>query len=296
MPKATTYQGVTVDENREDQPLSSEELLRRAREGLGEGDSSPEQPADFQIESYPPPVTEDPIIEPEVPDTFAAPPPPVDIPASPEPPTYESTPDSDPSTWAPPAAEPDDAWQGAAEDDGDAWRATTPGPAPDEVRKSGGGFMSKLWIVVVLVVGGFALFSFLDGSKTVDEIAVGDCLNTPEDDVFFEIDPIDCTEPHDLEVFALVDLSSVSPDFAIAASYPGDELVYESAIDECYDEFERYVGIPYEDSVLYMDAFTPTLEGWQEVDDRIANCVLFEVNADQTDIVQSRTSLRGSGR
>ena len=58
---------------------------------------------------------------------------------------------------------------------------------------------------------------------------------------------------------------------------------------------ELAVGIPYEDSVLFMDAFTPTLEGWQEVDDRIANCVLFEVDESQTEIIQSTSSLRNSG-
>ena len=131
---------------------------------------------------------------------------------------------------------------------------------------------------------------------SVDEIAVGDCLNTPEDDVFYGFDPIDCTEPHDLEVFALIDLSVVSSEFSTTAPYPGDDAVYDAAIDECWDEFERYVGVPYEDSVLFMDAFTPTLEGWGEFDDRIANCVVFEVNASQTEIVKSSTSLRNAGR
>jgi hypothetical protein len=196
------------------------------------------------------------------------------------------TPADDTSNWAPPPVD------GGA----DEWQAATPGPAPTEVRRSRGGVLSKLWIVVVLVIGGFALFSFFDSSKTVDEIAVGDCLNTPEDDVFYEIDPIDCTEEHDLEVFALVDLSTVGPDFSLSASYPGDDAVYDAALNECWDEFERYIGMPYEESVLFMDAFTPTLEGWEEVDDRIANCVVFEVNASQTEIVKSTSSLRNANR
>ena len=148
----------------------------------------------------------------------------------------------------------------------------------------------------MLIVGGFALFSFFDTSKTVDDIAVGDCMNTPEDDVFFEIDPIDCAEPHDLEVFAVVDLSGVSSEFSLASPYPGDDAVYDAALDACYDRFEGYVGMPYEESVLYLDAFTPTFEGWTEVDDRVANCVLFEVNASQTEIVKSSQSLRNARR
>ncbi|MDJ0498853.1 MAG: septum formation family protein [Acidimicrobiia bacterium] len=281
-----------MDENRDDQPLSSEELLRRAREGLGESPSPPEQPADFKIESYPPPVAEpEPTFEPEVP-SYDAPDSFGDIvgetpsgPFEPDPPVFD-LPAEGSDSWAPPPGD-------AADSD---WQASAPGPAPTEVRRSGGGIASKLWIVVVLVIGGFALFSFLDGSKTVDQIAVGDCLNTPEDDIFYEIDPIDCTEEHDLEVFALVDLSTVSSEFSVSAGYPGDDAVYEAAIDECLDEFERFVGVPYADSVLFLDAFTPTLEGWEEVDDRIANCVVFEVNASQTEIVKSTFSLRNANR
>ena len=277
-----------MDENREDQPLSSEELLRRAREGLGESTSGREQPDDFKIESYPPPVAQpEPYVEPtsfDALDTYGEPE--TDAPPqfTPEPPSSAPAPDE--PTWAPP---PDDA--GDTE-----WQASAPGPAPTEVRRSGGGIASKLWIVVALVIGGFALFSFFDGSKTVDEIAVGDCLNTPEDDIFYEIDPIDCSEAHDLEVFALVDLSTVGSEFSVSAGYPGDDAVYEAAINECWEEFERFVGVPYEESVLFMDAFTPTLEGWEEVDDRIANCVVFEVNASQTEIVKSTFSLRNANR
>ena len=281
-----------MDENREDQPLSSEELLRRAREGLGESKPG-EQPADFKIESFPPPVADpERTFEPEVPayddaDSFGdivegTPTPPFE----PDPPVFDTASEGSES-WAPPPVD------GGTDD----WRAETPGPAPTEVRRSGGGILSKLWIVVVLVIGGFALFSFLDGSKTVDEIAVGDCLNTPEQDIFFEIDPIDCSEEHDLEVFALVDLSTLGPEFSMSAPYPGDDVVIEAALAFCEGAaFEDYVGVPYLESAIYADAFTPTLEGWEEVDDRIANCVLFEVNASQTEIVKSTFSLRNANR
>ena len=268
-----------MDKNQGDQPLSSEDLLRRAREGLGSGDDAPEKPADFTIESYTPPV--------------ADPTPPADVPMS-EPdfvdPVVDTPAPSEPASWAPPPAEPtpDPVWSASA--------PPPSGPAPETVKKSGGGLSGKLWILVVLVVAGFALFSFMDTSKTVDEIAVGDCLDLPEDDVFFEVDPIECTEAHDLEVFALVDLSVVSADFSMAASYPGDTAVYDAAYEACWDAFEPYIGVPYEESRLYMDAFTPTLEGWDEVDDRIANCVVFQVNADASDIEKSTYSLKDIGR
>jgi hypothetical protein len=281
-----------VDENREDQPLSSEELLRRAREGLGDGETAPEPPADFSVESYQPPA---PRPEPEIPAAMSDPEPPL-APTF-EPPVFEppvETPSaSDPSSWAPPPVDPspDPVWSSDAPPPGS-------GPAPVPVKRGGGGggLSGKLWILVVLVVAGFALFNFLDDSKTVDEIAIGDCFNLPEETEFYEVDPIDCAELHEVEVFSLIDLSLVSTEFSSVASYPGDDAVYETAYDACWDDFASYVGFPYEDSVLWMDAFTPTLEGWNEVDDRIVNCVVFEVNADASEIVMSSGSLRGAGR
>ncbi len=270
--------GVTVDENREDQPLSSEELLRRAREGLGDAETTPESPADFSVESYPPPVAKP---EPTIPPAMS----------EPEPPPIEAPSPSEPSSWAPPPADPTP---------DPVWSASTPppsGPAPVPVKSSGGGGLSsKLWILVVLVVAGFGLFSFLDSSKTVDDITIGDCFNLPDETEFYEVDPIDCTEDHEVEVFALIDLSVLSPQFSSVASYPGDDTVYEAAYEACWDEFEPYVGVPYEDSVLWMDAFTPTLEGWSEVDDRVVNCVVFEVNGDASEIVKTDKSLRNAGR
>lgn len=207
----------------------------------------------------------------------------------------EETPSSDPSSWAPPP--PIDS------DTGSDWTATAPGPAPTPVKGGRSSIFSKAWILVVLVIGGFALFSFFDSSKTVDEIAVGDCLNIPDEDVFFEIDPIDCAEAHELEVFALVDLGTLpseitlGEDFSLSAAYPGDETVSAAAFEACYDRFESYVGMPYEDSVLWMDVFTPTFEGWTEVDDRIANCLVFEVDGgDPPSITMSTGSLQGVGR
>lgn len=286
-----------MSEDQGDQPLSSEELLRRAREGLGTPDSAPEPPPDFSIESYPPPVaqpTPPPAPVEDMAQTPEEPPFEEPMPASPfEPETpVESTPASDPSSWAPPPPG----------DGGDDWTATAPGPAPVPVKSGGRSIFGKLWIVVVLVIGGFALFSFLDGSKTVDEIAVGDCLNIPEEDVFYEIDPIECSEAHELEVFAIVDLANepsdvtMDIDFSLSAVYPGDDAVTEAAFAACYDRFEGYVGTPYEESVLYMDVFTPTFEGWTEVDDRIANCLVFEVDANAEAIVMSTGSLQGVAR
>ena len=87
-------------ENRDDQPLSSEELLRRAREGLGGSEFTDSAPPDFAIESFPPPAEDDetepvtPVEEPAAPrfeePTFTEPPPPA------------SETRDEPASWAPP--------------------------------------------------------------------------------------------------------------------------------------------------------------------------------------------------
>lgn len=111
------------------------------------------------------------------------------------------------------------------------------------------------------IFGALLLSELTSTDRSVDEIVVGDCLNTPEDDIFYEIDPIDCAEAHDLEVFALVDLSTLGSEFSTVASYPGDDAVYEAAFNACQSEFEPFVGVDYMESALYIDAFTPTFEG-----------------------------------
>lgn len=289
-----------MDENQQDQPLSSEELLRRAREGLGAEDATPAKPEDFKVESFPPaapePMDEKPAFTPEpeftqpdftVEDTDE----PDFDPASYDAPTVDPQPPTDTSGWAPPPVEstPDPVWGASSPP------PTGPAPVPAPSGR-GGGISSKLWILAVVVIAGIAVFNFLDPSKTVDEIAVGDCMNVPEQDEFFEVDTIDCAELHDIEIFAVIDLSDVSAEFSSSSFYPGDDAVIGAAFESCLEPFESYVGQEYETSTLYMDVFTPTIEGWNEVDDRTINCFVFDVNADQSDLKQTTGSLRGANR
>lgn len=275
-----------MDENRDDQPLSSEELLKRAREGLGDSSlaSERELPA---AETYPAMTSSEP------PDTSSA----ADIEMEPVYDDEAAAPDYEPQlppheseSWAPPTTEPEESSD---------WVSATRGPAPSPVKRSESP-LRKIWrlrgIIIILVIAGIALFSFLDKTKNVDDIAVGDCFNWPEDDVFFEIDPISCNATHDIEVYANIDLAGVDSSYSTAAIYPGDQVVYEAALNACLGQFEPYVGMPYEDSVLYIDAFTPTEKGWNEVDDRVVNCVLFQVSPDGSAILPSSESLQHAER
>jgi hypothetical protein len=178
--------------------------------------------------------------------------------------------------------------------------STSPAYTPE--RKSSSRV--SLGRIIAIVVGIAILVSFLinmfDRTKNVDEIAVGHCMDVPEDTEFSTFDPIDCAQPHDLEVYAIIDMAAVSSDFSVGAVYPGDDTLYYAAIDECIAQpFEAYVGAPYDsveytDTVLWVDAFTPTLQGWNEFDDREVQCVLLNLDAATGEIVKSTGSFKGS--
>lgn len=146
-------------------------------------------------------------------------------------------------------------------------------------------------LIRVAIVGFIAfrfLSSFLDSSVAVDALAPGTCFTNPAEDVVFEIDPVDCAEPHDYEAIGNVRLDG--------AEYPGEDVAWETAIVQCIDtHFAAYVGSAYEDSIWWIDAFTPTRESWDD-GDRSANCLVFQPNEAQTAITAQTGSARGTGQ
>lgn len=302
-----------MDENNQDKPLSSEEMLRRARSGLGDSASTPEgqdpresatTPYDLQP-SYPP--------EPEV-----APPPmdttspdytetdlgyedPVDVVETTDS-SYDSAGD-----WAAPPISP-------VEDDNVAgWAPPLPTPieetpgAPSQPRPPRGTSSSGVTAgrIIALVIGigliGAVMVSFFDSSQDVNDIAAGTCMNLPEDEEFSTYNPIDCNEPHEIEVFDIIDMATVSSEYSLGVSYPGADALYYAAVDECVGRpFEAYVGIPYDsvenaDTSLSVYAFTPTLEGWEEYDDRQVQCVLLDLDTTSGAIIKTTGSYKDSG-
>ncbi|MDT0201571.1 septum formation family protein [Nocardioides sp. AE5] len=103
---------------------------------------------------------------------------------------------------------------------------------------------------------------------SVFEMRVGDCYDDPEegmDDEFVEVETakaVPCGQPHDNEVFHIVDL----PD----GDFPGDAETNELGMDLCYEQFEAFVGLPYEESALDFFIYQPTAESWRAGDREIA--------------------------
>jgi len=102
----------------------------------------------------------------------------------------------------------------------------------------------------------------------VFSVAVGDCLN--DDGVEGEISSvpkIDCSEPHDSEAFASVELDE--------GDYPGEDAIFAEAGSACEAQFDAFVGISYSESVFDFSYYYPTPESWASGDREII-CLIFD--------------------
>lgn len=112
-------------------------------------------------------------------------------------------------------------------------------------------------------------------TEDVFDLSVGDCLNTVAGDQVKDVPVVPCEQPHDEEIYF---------EFALdeAAEYPGQDIVVEQARSGCLEEFENFVGIAYEDSVLDYYPLFPTAEGWDSAGDRTVQCVAWDTTGQMT--------------
>jgi len=183
--------------------------------------------------------------------------------------------------------------RGAESTDADqtAWSASPQPEAATDGGHGGGGVLRQLlrfwWIPAAAIALGVGYFTTAQrgddgslstgGNVTVTDLRVGDCFNSAEfseEDVEIgEVDGVPCDEPHAFEVFAVADYTG--------SAYPGTDAAFEAAFAEvCIPPFEGYVGVPYESSVLFASAITPTEEGWSSGDHEFI-CHLHEEDATQ---------------
>lgn len=100
-------------------------------------------------------------------------------------------------------------------------------------------------------------------------IEVGDCLNLPSElSEVQSVEGVPCSQPHSAQAFAVFDLVGFGDDF------PGAEAFEEEADAGCLEHFESFVGLPYEESELYLMTLVPTEGSWVEMDDREVVCLL----------------------
>lgn len=77
-----------------------------------------------------------------------------------------------------------------------------------------------------------------EGETDVFTLGIGDCLNDlSAPDEVTTVPIVECSEPHDSEVFALTDTTT--------AEFPGDQALFDELDAFCQgEEFTNFVGIP----------------------------------------------------
>lgn len=99
-----------------------------------------------------------------------------------------------------------------------------------------------------------------------------------------EVPIVPCDQPHDNEVYAIFDLEG-------SGAYPGDDVVQQQAGEGCLAEFEPFVGLDYQSSVLDASFLSPTAQGWVELGDREVVCYVFRL-----DLQKVTGTLRGTAQ
>lgn len=123
----------------------------------------------------------------------------------------------------------------------------------------------RVLVAALLVLGAVAAGC----TQSALEFTIGECVNLPDGTQISEYETVDCEEAHDAEVYSLPQ----HPD-GPEAEYPGQAALEQFADDRCKEDFESYVGIAYDESVIYSTALTPSQESWEQAEDREIVCLL----------------------
>ncbi len=252
--------------DRPDSAPSSEELIRRARMGLGH-ESAPDAPDsldyDEPLGSSAPPDT--PVMD----DSPASPPeaPVMDdssLPPAPDPAATRGK--DDPTSLLPEHFRPEN-------------------EAP--TARTQGNFNWVRWVIPIGVLG-FVLFNFLTADTAVDDLLIGDCFMNPTEIEITTVETVECAEPHDYEVFAFVDLAERG------GGFPGDEALFSEADEACFNPFLVYTGLDLDTADLpeyWYDVFVPDETSWAD-GNRESMCAIFAIDT-SFNPVASTGSARG---
>jgi hypothetical protein len=128
-----------------------------------------------------------------------------------------------------------------------------------------------------------ALFVAACGGGSVFTLEVGTCFDDTDETEVSSVPEVDCSEPHDNEVFAVFDYTD-------ADTFPGTAEMNDAAQELCIAEFEAYVGLSYQESALEVFPITPTQGSWDS-GDREVICALYNL-----DLSKLTGSMAGAAR
>ena len=114
-------------------------------------------------------------------------------------------------------------------------------------------------------------------------LEVGTCFDHSDETEVSSVPEVDCSEPHDNEVFAVFD-------YTASDTFPGSSAMNDAAQELCIAEFEAYVGRSYQESTLGVFPITPTEGSWDSGDREII-CALYNL-----DLSKLTGSMEGAAR
>ncbi len=129
------------------------------------------------------------------------------------------------------------------------------------------------WVVgavIALMVGLTAC-----GEPSANALEEGDCIDAEIGGDVGEDDKVDCEESHSAEVYSTFDLEG--------DDFPGVEEVQAQADERCLEDFEGYVGLPYEDSTIDFTTLNPSEDSWNDNDDRTVLCLAVSLDGSDTE-------------
>ena len=134
------------------------------------------------------------------------------------------------------------------------------------------GFLLLVAALLVAACGG-----------NVFTLEVGTCFDDSAETEVSSVPEVDCSEPHDNEVFAVFD-------YTASDTFPGTSAMNDAAQELCVAEFEAYVGLSYQESALAVFPITPTERSWDSGDREII-CALYDF-----DLSKLTGSMEGAAR
>lgn len=143
------------------------------------------------------------------------------------------------------------------------------------------GMAGAVAVLALLVWAIFAVAT--DATTEIDDLLVGDCLANPGYGLVETVETIDCSQPHDLEVFTIARVTDV-------LVYPGDDELSLIVDEACFYKFEGYVGASFGTSSYDFSYITPSADSWTILGDRTYFCLLSSFGA------STSGSARDSGR
>lgn len=123
----------------------------------------------------------------------------------------------------------------------------------------------------IAIVAGALVLTACSSSSSIYSLKVGDCLESSQFTTEYdkEATTTSCSALHDLEVYS----STLFTDEEYP-EYPGRDPMSEAAQNYCFSQFEAFVGIPYEQSVLDINWMYPTRDSWENAGDREILCLI----------------------